>query len=369
MILDGLPLELIREVLLDLPTVDVIQTVKCTRRLYHFAKFDKALGRRLQNRVFDLTLFLDSYDHCRVCEDPVLQLFLQTDFRPESDAVNHWNLNYNAFFFRLKGGCKCRNDDDQMQEISSKFVINNDSLDEAIINCGKLFNIFMKFCVIRSLGLTFFDSADHLWGKMNAFFNANPPDVRIQPCVSINSEINLDNFLTGLAEIEISKGFGPFLTANPYHEVLRRTPSVSFEEIDLPYTYKDLVGFFKDTKKLSLHSATRITKKQIRRLVQHFYEVQHDEECMFEIEINEEVRIKDLLTLIPKKAYKLHPKKRRGMDPVPEMLIWAEMTDKFGGRWAMIDMALYYGWVASSNLFRICSMNALHEDQPSDLIF
>ena len=67
MILDGLPLELMREVLLDLPTVDIIQTVKCTRRLYHFAKADKALGRRLQNRVFDLCLGFGDNRACEEC--------------------------------------------------------------------------------------------------------------------------------------------------------------------------------------------------------------------------------------------------------------------------------------------------------------
>ena len=71
MILDGLPLELMKEVLLDLPTVDIIQTVKCTRRLYQFAKIDKALGRRLQNRVFNLRLSLIEYEPCEGCGKPV----------------------------------------------------------------------------------------------------------------------------------------------------------------------------------------------------------------------------------------------------------------------------------------------------------
>ena len=35
---------------------------------------------------------------------------------------------------------------------------------------------------------------DHIWDKMNPFFNANPPDLRIQPYVSIDSRINLDSF-------------------------------------------------------------------------------------------------------------------------------------------------------------------------------
>ena len=71
MILDGLPLELMREVLLDLPEVDIIQTVKCTRRLYQFAKIDKALGRRLQNRVSDLDLCLGGYSFCWACNKMV----------------------------------------------------------------------------------------------------------------------------------------------------------------------------------------------------------------------------------------------------------------------------------------------------------
>ena len=58
MILDELPLELIREVLLDLHTVDIIQTVKCTRRLYKFVEADGALSRRLQNRVLNVHLCL-----------------------------------------------------------------------------------------------------------------------------------------------------------------------------------------------------------------------------------------------------------------------------------------------------------------------
>ena len=38
---------------------------------------------------------------------------------------------------------------------------------------------------------------DLMWDKMNAFFNANPPNLRIQPCVSIPPKINLDDFLMG----------------------------------------------------------------------------------------------------------------------------------------------------------------------------
>ncbi|PAV88105.1 hypothetical protein WR25_09115 [Diploscapter pachys] len=68
MILDGLSLEVMREVLLDLPTVDIIQTVKCTRRLYYFAKADKALGRRLQNRVFRFWLHLGNSEICENCK-------------------------------------------------------------------------------------------------------------------------------------------------------------------------------------------------------------------------------------------------------------------------------------------------------------
>ena len=36
-----------------------------------------------------------------------------------------------------------------------------------------------------------------MWEQMNAFFNANPPDMRIQPCISIPSNTDLDDFLTG----------------------------------------------------------------------------------------------------------------------------------------------------------------------------
>ena len=75
MILDGLPLELMREVLLDLPTVDIIQTVKCTPRLYHFTKADKALSRRLQKRVFNLGLCLANDGVCANCGKLVYKKF------------------------------------------------------------------------------------------------------------------------------------------------------------------------------------------------------------------------------------------------------------------------------------------------------
>ena len=38
--------------------------------------------------------------------------------------------------------------------------------------------------------------------------------------------------------------------------------------MDLPYTYEDVFGFFKDTKKLSFHSETRITEEKICQIVQ-----------------------------------------------------------------------------------------------------
>ena len=49
---------------------------------------------------------------------------------------------------------------------------------------------------------------------------------------------------------------------------LFQTPDVFFIGMDLPYTYEDLFGFFKDTKKLSLHSTAHITKQEICQLVQ-----------------------------------------------------------------------------------------------------
>ena len=77
MILDGLPLELMREVLLDLPTVDIIQTIKCTRKLYQFAtEKDQALGRRLQNRVSKLSLSLGYYAACEDCGNRVTNFMI-----------------------------------------------------------------------------------------------------------------------------------------------------------------------------------------------------------------------------------------------------------------------------------------------------
>ena len=39
---------------------------------------------------------------------------------------------------------------------------------------------------------------------------------------------------------------------------------------------------------------------------QYFYEVEHDEERMLEIEFGEGFLVEDFLTLIPEEAYKLH---------------------------------------------------------------
>ncbi|PAV91874.1 hypothetical protein WR25_15624 [Diploscapter pachys] len=381
MILDGLPLEVVKEVLLDLPEVDIIQTVKCTRRLDNFAKADKALSRRLQNRIFALHLRLDN-TLC-TCGKPVLPYYLGTEFRRANDAAQ-WNNS--SFFFQFEGECKCIELYDRTQEIEpglldypsflydnhllrgfeneTKFIIKNDSLDDVVINCAKLFNILMKFCIVRRIKLHLHNSDGYKWKKMSAFFNTNPPDVRIQPYAIIDSRINLDSFNifpNGLAEITIYKDFGPIL-ADPYHEVLRRTPNISFFDLDLPYTCKDLFGFFKDTKKLILWSATRITKQQACQLVQHFYEVKQDERIL-EIKFYEDFLVKDFLTLIPEEAYRLHLKRSGNIGPEPENMIWAEMTDRFGGAWALMEMGMYYGWGASENRLRICSMEVLHRAQ------
>ncbi|PAV64627.1 hypothetical protein WR25_01700 [Diploscapter pachys] len=215
MILDELPLELMREVLLDLSTVDIIQTVKCTRRLYHFAKADRALGRRLRNRIFNFCLRLGKNKVFADCGEPILCLYLDASFREKRGAMTRWRIS--SFIFWFEGGCKCGYGRTPKIEpglldhpsflydrhllgafdTGSRLIINNGSLDDAIINCAKLFNILMKFCVVRRLELVLYNSGDHKWDKMNAFFNANPPDLRIQPYVSIDSAINLDDFLTG----------------------------------------------------------------------------------------------------------------------------------------------------------------------------
>ncbi|PAV80050.1 hypothetical protein WR25_04885 [Diploscapter pachys] len=392
MILDGLPLELVKEVLLDLPTVDIVQTVKCTRRLYYFAKADKALGRRLQNFVFHFRPRLGKYKPCKDCQEPGLCL----DLSAISCQADDWELGGRSnFVFRFEGVCKCSYRDGRMQEIEpglldhpsflydrhllrifengTDFIIKNDSLDEAIINCGKLINILTKFFVVDNFELDLSDSGYKLWGKMNAFFSANPPDLRIQPCVFANSRINLDDFLTGsifsngLARIEIFGSAEQRGLVDAYHEVFRRTPSVRFYEMDLPYTYEDLVGFFKDAKVLKFQSTSHITKQQICQLVQHFYEVKHDEECTFEIKVNESFLVKDLLTLIPEESYKLHLKRSGNIGPEPENMIWAEMTDRFGGAWALMEMGMYDMWDKGKNMLHICSMEYSIESELIEL--
>ncbi|PAV86431.1 hypothetical protein WR25_24466 [Diploscapter pachys] len=390
MILDVLPLELMREVLLDLPTVDIIQTVKCTRRLHYFAtEKDKALGRRLQNCIILSGRLCIGSIFCWKCGNPVLCLYLGTKFFRANDAATQWN--HNSFDFWFEGGCKCwhingpKIEPDLLNHPSSfyeshllkgfenrtNFVINNGSLDDAVINCGKLFNILTKFSIVRVFRLELDSSDGHIWDKMNPFFNANPPDLRIQSYVSIcnvDSEIKLDSFSAGsifsngLVEISIRSRFKPILV-NAYHEVFRRTPNVFFSGITLPYTYEDLFGFFKDTKELTLGSVTRITKQQLCQLVQNFYEVKHDEECFFKIGIEEDFLVKDLLTLIPEEAYSLHLKRSGDIGPEPEMMIWAEMTDRFGGRWGLMDITVYeLGIVRDENLLIICSMKYFNED-------
>ncbi|PAV63796.1 hypothetical protein WR25_26306 isoform B [Diploscapter pachys] len=379
-----------REVLLDLATVDIIQTVKCTRRLDQFAKADKALSRRLQNRIFDLELCLDEYESCNKCEKSMMSLYLNANFREINDAVTRWKWN-RRFNFWFEGGCKCDYIDGRMQEIEPRllnhpsslydshllrafedgtdFVINSGSLDEAIVNCGTLFNIFTKFCVIHKFELRLYNNDDQIWEQMNAFFNANPPDLRIQPCVSIDSGINLNIFSTssifsnGLAKIQIYDFIKQWGLVDAYHEVLRRTPQVFLSVVDLPYTYEDLFGFFKDTKKLSLHSETHIAEEQLGQLVQDFYEVKRDEERTLEIKFDGDFLIKDFLTLIPEEAYSLQLKRSRIVGPEPEIRTWAEMTDKFGGRWALIVIVMNY----HCRFLHIRNMNYFTEDCLSNL--
>ena len=51
--------------------------------------------------------------------------------------------------------------------------------------------------------------------------------------------------------------------------------------------------------------------------------------------------------------------------PEPKWMIWAEMTDRFGGTWALIDTALYFSHrETNSNTLRICSMKCLTEKRP-----
>ena len=49
------------------------------------------------------------------------------------------------------------------------------------------------------------------------------------------------------------------------------------------------------------------------------------------------------------------------MGPEPERMLWAEMMDRFGRRWALMDMIFHYGWRPNQNLLRICSVKYLAE--------
>ncbi|PAV88106.1 hypothetical protein WR25_09116 [Diploscapter pachys] len=317
-----------------------------------------------------------------------LGLYSEVIFRRADDA-DQWNCN--SFFIWFEGGCKCVYVGGRTQEIEpgllnqpsllydrhllrgfedrTKFIIENGPLDDAVINCAKLINILTKFCVVHKFDLSVSINGHHMWNNMNAFFNANPPDLRIQPIVSINSRINLDSlsiFPNGLAKISIHSRFKPILV-DAYHEVFRRTPDVSFYGLDLPYTYEDLFGFFKDIKKLSLRSAHHITKQQLGQLVQNFHEVKHDEECRFTIGIDEDFLVNDLLTLIPKEAYRLNLKRSGNIGPEPEKMIWAEMTDRFGGTWALREMGMHNIWERGKNIFHICSMKYFTENEVIEL--
>ena len=55
------------------------------------------------------------------------------------------------------------------------------------------------------------------------------------------------------------------------------------------------------------------------------------------------------------------------MGPEREMMIWAEMTDRFGGRWALMDMGVHYELATSEYLFHIFNMKYYFtEPNPND---
>ena len=45
-------------------------------------------------------------------------------------------------------------------------------------------------------------------------------------------------------------------------------------------------------------------------------------------------------------------------------MTWAEMTDKFDGRWALMDVRAHYNWKFCENVLRICSMKNFTENKP-----
>ncbi|PAV82914.1 hypothetical protein WR25_06340 [Diploscapter pachys] len=131
--------------------------------------------------------------------------------------------------------------------------------------------------------------------------------------------------------------------SNWYHDVFRKTPFVNFHCLEnLPYTYEDLFGIFKDTKRLRLTNSHMITDEQVCKIVQDFYEGKHDEDYIFEIGVGgENVKVEDYLKLIPKEAYRLKVIRKRSFDSSYEMKTWAKMTDRFGRKWALVDMTIH----------------------------
>lgn len=48
----------------------------------------------------------------------------------------------------------------------------------------------------------------------------------------------------------------------------------------------------------------------------------------------------------------------------PETRTWAKMTDKFGGKWALVDLRWDSNWAPYKNVLRICSMKNLTKNKP-----
>ena len=51
------------------------------------------------------------------------------------------------------------------------------------------------------------------------------------------------------------------------------------------------------------------------------------------------------------------------MGPEPETMVWAEITDRFGERWALMDVAVYYDLAITENILRIWNMKMLNPEQ------
>ncbi|PAV56635.1 hypothetical protein WR25_08069 isoform G [Diploscapter pachys] len=371
MLLNTLPVELVTEILLNLPIRELIATVQVNRHLYNIAHAERGIVQRRfdYEQAFSLELVVtdsSSQKSALTCECgfPMCKTINLKIFRAENEyKAKESDDEYEApntdeppgLTLKVWKACECRKTKQKMRIDaydllkSSTFLTTMDEyirtgykkvrvthlpLEEMLQIFIPFFSELLNYYIIRkfkldiSFGLEIWQKLVPLFDKNSSVFH-NPPSVRLYSIPNFNAD---DLFSCKLFDRGIDHVSYDFVNdvddrdkVATYHEVLKTANKVNITGYTLGIYDEDLVTFFSKIKKLYLCGADKLTSLGIAQFVKMLYNERQAPNRRLIIDGDAaSFDLKEIMSLMPNNSFEYNSDERE-----------ATMTNTFGEKFTI----------------------------------